>query len=211
MRSIALPKWDTKFVLGITGIIGSGKSTVTRIFEKLGAIKIDSDQLAKFYTSASSPIIPNLVSIFGEDILDKNGVPDRKKIASIVFTNDQKLEAMVSIIHPLVRKDAQKAISSVENGRVIAWEVPLLFESGAYTECHSTLTVVAEEEVCLKRAQERDGISVSNFYKRLSKQLSLVEKVKLSGFVVHNNSNEAALFEKASSIYEKILSYKSLS
>jgi dephospho-CoA kinase len=204
-----LSTWSQKFVLGLTGIMGSGKSTVAGMFETLGALRIDSDKLAKFYTSASSPIIHELVSILGRDILDINGVPDRKRIASIVFSDSHKLEAMVSIIHPLVRKDAQDKIASVQDARVIAWEVPLLFESGAYTECDSTLTVVAEEEVCLKRARERDGISASHFYKRLAKQLSLHEKIKLSDFVIDNSTDESALFLQVNSVYEKILSYQS--
>ncbi|KPA24617.1 Dephospho-CoA kinase [Leptospira interrogans] len=96
------------FLIGITGMIGGGKSTATKILEEMGCFGINADRLAKRYTEPDSPILIELVELLGSEILDEQGKPDRKKISEIVFNNPKKLSRLNQLIHPLVRKDFQK-------------------------------------------------------------------------------------------------------
>ncbi|HNO23992.1 MAG TPA: dephospho-CoA kinase, partial [Leptospiraceae bacterium] len=184
--------WKNKFVLGITGGMGSGKSTVTRIFESFGCHRISSDELARFYTSADSPIKAELVRLFGEESV-KNGVPDRKIIAGIVFSDPVKLNQLTEIIHPLVRKQAVDFFESLPEGSIAVWEVPLLFETRAEEVCSSTLTVCSDEKITLNRVIERDGITEKEYKDRMARQMELKEKIKRSDFVVRNDFDMGVL------------------
>lgn len=200
--------WQKRFVLGITGIIGSGKSTAAKIFEELGAYRINADELAKFYSSEKSPIIPQLVELLSDKILDNNGVPDRKVIANIVFNNKSLLERLNQLLHPLVRKDALNIIEKIDSGQVIVWEVPLLFESNANKNCNATLTVVSSEEIACQRAMVRSRMTRDEFFQRLGNQMNLKKKMELSDFIINNDRDYAALLEECKLIYKQILEFR---
>lgn len=139
------------FLIGITGMIGGGKSTAAKILEELGCFRINADRLAKRYTESDSPILTELVELLGSGILDDQGKPDRKKISEIVFKNPEKLSGLNQLIHPLVRKDFQKILETTAKGKMIIWEVPLLFETDAYTLCNATVTVDSDPEESILR------------------------------------------------------------
>ncbi|MCB1160530.1 MAG: dephospho-CoA kinase [Leptospiraceae bacterium] len=206
-----LKTWKERFVLGITGIIGSGKSSVSKLMEELGAFRINADELARFYSSEKSPILKDIEDIVGVPILDEKGSPDRKIIASIVFSEPQKLKALNDLIHPLVRKEAINLIESQTGGRIVVYEVPLLFESGADALCDATLTVAVEESIAQERVQKRDGMNESEFRARLSKQMNLKKKLELSDFIINNNGDLSILKKECENIYHTINQYKGLS
>lgn len=183
--------------------MGSGKSTVTRIFEKFGCHRISSDELAKFYTSEDSPIKNELIRIFGEESV-KNGVPDRKVIAGIAFSDPKKLDQLTEIIHPLVRKKAVVFFEDLPEGSIAVWEVPLLFETKAEEICSSTLTVYSDEKITVKRVIERDRITEKEYKDRMARQMELKEKIKRSDFVVRNDFDIGALETECLKIFEEI-------
>lgn len=183
--------------------MGSGKSTVTRIFEKFGCHRISSDELARFYTSEDSPIKSELVRLFGEDSV-KNGIPDRKLIAGIVFSDSVKLNQLTEIIHPLVRRKAVDFFTNLPEGSIAVWEVPLLFETKAEEVCSSTLTVYSDEKITIKRVIERDKISEKEYKDRMARQMELKEKIKRSDFVVRNDFDMDTLEAECLKIFEKI-------
>ncbi len=203
-----MKNWKDRFVLGITGIIGSGKSTVSKIFEDLGAIKISADDLAKFYTTKDSPVLKNIQEITGEDIFTGDGEIDRKKIASIVFNDKKKLDELNSLIHPLVFKKSIEMFKSIQGGTIIAWEVPLLFETGADKMCDATLTVSLDPSLCFARVQRRDNMSEEEYIDRLKNQMNLETKISLSDFFIINDKNIPALKESCRDVINQIHQYK---
>lgn len=184
--------------------MGSGKSTVTRIFTAGGAIPIHADKLARVYTEEGSPILSELVSIFGSDVLENGKIPDRKLIASMVFTDPEKLKKLTSIIHPLVREKTQEIIREAPGGSIIAWEVPLLFETGGDKLCSHTIVVSTTEELAFQRVRERDGLSKDEFLNRMKNQMSPEEKRKRAMFHIENNGSLEELERKSRELYQKI-------
>jgi dephospho-CoA kinase len=193
-------------ILGITGGMGSGKSTVSKIFEDLGCIRINSDELARFYTSEKSPLKNELKELLGEAIFDSSGNLDRKKIAAIVFNNKEKLDSLNSLIHPLVRRDLLEKIKTLPENTIVAWEAPLLFEAGGDKICDFTLTVFASEEKAAERVILRDKIPKEEFLARMRNQMDIKEKIKRSDFIIDNSSLSLLELKKVSSdILKEIL------
>jgi dephospho-CoA kinase len=188
---------DEKIVIGITGGMGCGKSSFTRILEKNGAIAIYADTLAKFYTSENSPIKDELVEIFGSQSLDSKGVPDRNFIAQQVFSDSQKLTQLTEIIHPLVRTETRKIIANAPPKSIIAWEVPLLFETHGEEICSYTVCVYLPLEEAFLRTQKRDGILREDFESRMKNQLDINKKIALSDFTIENSGSLEDLESKA--------------
>ena len=195
---------DEKIVIGITGGMGCGKSSFTRVLEKNGLIAIYADKLAKFYTSENSPIKEELKEIFGIQSLDSNGVPDRKFIAEQVFSNTQKLAQLTEIIHPLVRTETRKIIANSPPKSMIAWEVPLLFETHGEEICSFTVCIYLSREVAFQRTQKRDGILREDFENRMKNQLDINKKIELSDFTIENSGSLEDLETKAQEILRTI-------
>jgi len=204
-----LNTWKDRFILGITGSMGSGKSTVSRIFEELGAKRIDSDELAKKYTDVTSPIKNELVKIFGIDVLDEYERPDRKLIAKIVFQDKQKLNQLTSLIHPRVREDLLEILRNLPVGTTVAWEAPLLFEAKGNLICNATLTVFCDLETAFQRVSHRDGLTREEFNSRIQNQMDIKEKIKLSDFSIKNTGSLEYLKSECNKIYQIILRNRS--
>ncbi|TGK83988.1 dephospho-CoA kinase [Leptospira montravelensis] len=190
------PKHNNKTLIGITGSIGSGKSTVLAMFGELGAETISSDAIARTFTEPNSPVIKELVQIFGDVILDTNGAPIRTKIAELAFSDKTKLNALNELIHPLVRKSFSEFLNSRKDGSIIAWEVPLLFETDAHSICDFTVTVAVSPEVAWERVKSRGGMDYEDFQKRNLSQMDLEKKKSLSDFVVTNDNQREKLKEQ---------------
>ena len=195
---------DEKIVIGITGGMGCGKSSFTRVLEKNGAIAIYADKLAKFYTSENSPIKEELIEIFGRQSLDSKGVPDRKFIAKQVFSNSEKLTQLTEMIHPLVRTETRKIIANSPPKSTIAWEVPLLFETHGEEICSFTVCIYLSREEAFQRTHKRDGILREDFENRMKNQLDINKKIELSDFTIENSGSLEDLETKAQEILRTI-------
>lgn len=198
-------EWKERFVLGITGSMGGGKSTVAKIFENLGAFRISADEIAKIFTSLESPIKPELVGLLGKGILDEKGNLDRKRIAGIVFSDKNTLQKLNTLMHPLIRRKTLELIESIKDGRLIAWEAPLLFEAGGESICDATLTVAAGYEDAWERVKKRDDISEEEFRSRLANQLDIKKKIEMSDFKVINDKDLKHLESECTTIYNTIM------
>lgn len=203
-----IKNWKNRFVLGITGSMGGGKSTVTKIFEDLGSFRISSDEIARQFTSENSTVKLELVKMFGEEILNEQGNLDRKKIASIVFVNKNAITKLNDFLHPLIREATIALIETVNDGRVIAWEAPLLFEAAGDKLCDAVLTVYANYDDSWNRVKKRDDITEEEYRSRLANQMDIKKKLEASDFNIVNDKDLMHLETESKIIYNEIMSWK---
>lgn len=173
--------------IGITGGIGSGKSTVCNIFESLGVPVYYADDRAKWLTENDPEIVRAIKALFSEDIF-RDGHLDRKKVSSIVFSDKNKLQQLNAIIHPAVFKDAERwqKEQSEKNIPYSLKEAALLFESGSYKELDKIILVSAPLELRIERVIKRDFTSEEEVMKRIKNQMQEEEKEKMADFIINN-------------------------
>jgi dephospho-CoA kinase len=173
--------------LGITGGIGSGKTTLCKVLEHFGVPVYYADEEAK--KIIDSPKVQNkIVKAFGKDLIDSKGKLDRKKLAAMVFAQKSQLEKLNLVVHPEVAKHYLNWIKSNKKQRLVAKEAAILFESGSYKLMDKTLTVYAPKELRIKRCITRSKISREEIIQRMNQQISEKEKIKRSDFVVYNDN-----------------------
>lgn len=186
-------------IVALTGGIGSGKTTVGDIFSELGAVVIDSDQLARAVLERGSKGFDLVLAKFGDAIL-KNGELDRSLLAALVFNDSQKRSELESITHPLIRQSFAEIISSLPSESIIINQIPLLFESkGAYKFDH-IITISAPEELRIERLKNR-GLGFSDIKKRMEAQASDVERESISNSIIRNDKDELHLRNQVESIW----------
>lgn len=173
-------------VIGLTGGIGSGKTTVARMFEAMGVPVYYADDEAKniLYTNE---VIAELQNTFGNAVFT-NSAPDRAKIAALVFSDKEKLRQLNAIIHPRVAVHFRQWVFNHQNLPFVIKEAAILFESGAYKQCDAVITVTAPLEVRINRVISRDGVLRGDVEKRIANQWPEEEKIALSDFVIENIS-----------------------
>ena len=177
-------------IVGITGGIGSGKSTVCRIFQLLGVPVFEADAVAKNLYDSNPEIKAGLIRLFGEEIYTEDGLLDRKKLASVIFTNEIHLAQVNELVHPVVRAAFENWLKMHENVPYIIHEAAILFESGFYKMMNFTILVSAPEEQRIARVVARDGVTEQLVRKRIQKQWSEEKKQKLAGkTLVNDNKN----------------------
>lgn len=174
-----------KIRVGLTGIFGSGKSTVSEMFRELGAKVIDADQLAREALEPGNPPYETLVSQWGWEFLDDQGEVDRKKVADRIFSDSAKRRELEAWIHPYVFERMEEEKKQGPEA-VVVFNVPLLFESGWDRHCDWTLAVHASPAMIETRLKAR-GVSPEEIRRRTVVQIPLEEKMKRAHFVIHND------------------------
>ncbi|WP_307390194.1 dephospho-CoA kinase [Bacillus horti] len=176
-------------VIGLTGGIATGKSTVSRVLIDLGALVIDADKIAREVVKPGSPALLEIKEEFGENILLENGELDRKALGHIVFQNQEARLKLNSIIHPAIRAEMTKQKEeALENGHsFIVMDIPLLFESKLEHMVEQILVVYIPQAVQLERLMQRDKIDKQEALNRINSQISIEEK-KHRGHAYVNNS-----------------------
>lgn len=186
-------------IVALTGGIGSGKTTVGDIFSELGAVVIDSDQLARAVLERGSKGFDLVLAKFGDAIL-KNGELDRSLLATLVFNDSQKRSELESITHPLIRQSFAEIISSLPRESIVINQIPLLYESkGAYKFDH-IITISAPEELRIERLKDR-GLGFSDIKKRIEAQASDLERESISNSIIQNDKDELHLRNQVESIW----------
>ena len=175
-------------IIGLTGGIGSGKSTVANMFQALGIHVYDSDLEAKKIMQLPE-IIVLLKNSFGDEFFD-NGILNRKKLADLVFKNPSKLDELNAIVHPFVKKDFEIWVKKNESQKFVIKESAILFESKTNLNCDKIITVISPLNVRMQRITERDNLSFHEIVKRINNQLSDEKKVEKSDFVIENTDIE---------------------
>lgn len=173
--------------IGITGGIGSGKTTVCRIFKLMGIPVFEADVVAKQLLNSNTEIKNNLIHLFGSGIYMKDGAVNRKKLAGIIFNDDVQLAKINSLVHPAVRNEFQKWLKQQKSSYVIH-EAAILFESGFYKLMDYNIFVSAPEKERILRVVKRDNITEQQVKERLSKQWTDAERRKLADYEIVNDN-----------------------
>ncbi|QGQ47485.1 dephospho-CoA kinase [Metabacillus sediminilitoris] len=178
-------------VIGLTGGIASGKSTVSNMFRNQGIRIIDADKISRDVVEIGEPAYQQIVKTFGQDILLDDQTINREKLGAIIFSNDKNRQQLNEIVHPAVRKEMlkQKQEEKEKNAKQVVLDIPLLFESKLTHMVDVTVLVYVDEQTQLKRLMNRNGYSKEEAMMRIQSQLPLKEKVKLADVIINNNGS----------------------
>lgn len=188
--------------IGITGNIGSGKSTVSRIFAVLGVPIYDADSRAKAVMTENPALVQSIIHLLGEESYTNQGDLNRAHIAKMVFNRTDLLKELNSLVHPAVFRDFDDWVS-VQTAPYVLKEAALLIESGSYKSLDALIVVKADEEIRLQRAMKRDGSDESAIRARMNNQMSQEEKAKFASFLIQNNSD--LLIPQVLNIHQQLL------
>jgi dephospho-CoA kinase len=186
--------------IALTGGIGSGKSAVGEIFDELGAIVIDSDQLSRDVIERGTPGFDEVVARFGDVIL-VDGEISRSKLAEIIFVDEKARKDLESIIHPRVREIAERVVARAPEDAIVINEIPLLFETQGQGRFDLVITVEASDESRTKRLIDR-GLKSYQIEKRISAQASRAERESISDYVIENDEGLEELERKVRRLWE---------
>jgi dephospho-CoA kinase len=176
-------------IVGLTGSVGTGKSTVTNFFRGLGAYIIDWDELAREVIRPHSKAWKEIVEYFGKDFLNEDQTINRQKLAEVVFSDKEKVTKLNRIVHPEVFKEDERItneIKSLDPDALIIKDIPLLFELTRPIFVDKIVVVSASEQTQLRRLEEK-GMSWEDAQSRIKSQLPLEEKIKSADFVINND------------------------
>ena len=191
--------------VGLTGNIGCGKSTVAEMFRELGAFVVDADKLIHSFYKKGHPVYRKVLDTFGEEILDKEGNIDRKKLAEIVFSDREKLRKLEEITHRALYEELERIEKSLPEDSVFIVEASLLVEKGSYKKFDKLVVVYAPYELCKERATKR-GLSPEDFERRWKLQMPIEEKVKFADYVIDNSGSLEETYEQVKKVYEELKS-----
>lgn len=194
-------------IVGLTGGLATGKSTVAKYFENLGAKVLDADAVVRELYVPGGDVWKKLVKAFGRGILMPDRSVDRKKLAAIVFSNRATLNRLNRIVHPSVLKRIQEEIkdfSASQDWGILVLNVPLLYESGLQKVCDKTVVVTARQRTQLDRLFLRDGMAREEASKRIAAQLPLADKAKRADFVIDNDGGLENTREQVLAIWSEL-------
>ncbi|MDH2206352.1 dephospho-CoA kinase [Empedobacter falsenii] len=195
-------KNNQPFVAGITGGIGSGKSTAAKFFEELGIPVYNSDTRAKTIQNENSEVKVKIIATFGEEAYNENGL-NKPFISKQVFQNNEKLKLLNSIVHPAVFQDFEDW-KKAQKSDIVMKEAAILIESGSYKDCDVVISVVVDIETRIARTIERDGLSREEILARINNQISDEERIAKSDFIIDNNGDLAHLKNEVEQTFIKI-------
>lgn len=177
-------------IIGITGSIGSGKTTACKVFEMLGIPVYNADIEAKNILDNNSDVKAKIINTFGNSIIGENGLIVRPNLAAIVFSDKKKLDQLNAIVHPAVAKHFEDWINNNNAAKYVLKEAAILFESNAYKRVDKVITVTAPIELRIQRAISRDNSDKKTVEQRIKNQMSDEEKIKMSQFVITNDETQ---------------------
>jgi dephospho-CoA kinase len=182
-------------VIGLTGGIGSGKSTVSRKLKDLGATVIDADQVARDVVKPGTPALREIVQAFGSGILNDDGTLNRKKLGALVFQDPAARAVLNQITHPWIKEaifgEVEKYRRQPDSNQIVVVEAALLIEVDLHHGLDQIWVVQVDERVQLERLMNRDGITAAEARQRIASQLPQAEKLKFATRVIDNSGSEA--------------------
>ena len=189
-------------IVALTGGIGSGKTMVGEIFAELGALVVDSDQLAREVVERGSKGFDLIVTEFGDEIL-KNGDLDRAALASLIFKDPKKRTRLEEITHPLIRQSFAKIVSSAGSESIIINQIPLLVESKHDYKFDHVITISAPEKIRTERLLKR-GLTLTQIEQRMKAQATDAQREVISDTVIVNDKSEQELLAQVEKVWESL-------
>lgn len=193
-------------LIGLTGGIAAGKSSVAALLRALGATIIDADQLARTVVAPGTPGLADVIAHFGPNMLLPDGTLDRQALGAAIFADADARAALNAILHPRIATASAEAIATAAAAGVtlIFYEAPLLFENGIDKGCDATVVVTVSPEVQLERLRARDGLSHAAAAARIASQMPLAEKVARATWVIQNDGDAPALAAQVAAVVAAI-------
>lgn len=189
--------------IGVTGGIGSGKTTVCSIFARLGIPVLFADDIAKELSNSDPVIRTQLSKFLGATAYTLNGTLDRSLVASLIFSDKKLRQRVEAVIHPRVEEEIEHQIDALQkNGhRLAIVEAALIFEAGLHKKLSAVVVVDADEEVCIRRIQQRDNSSAEAIRQRMKTQMNSRKKITKADYIIWNNNSLEALEMKVHFLY----------
>jgi dephospho-CoA kinase len=195
-------------LVGLTGSIATGKSTVSRMFAHLGARVLDADLLAREVVVPGQPAYLRIVEEFGQAVVQEDGTLDRKALGAIVFAEPAKRKRLEEITHPAIAARQQRILSVLEEEAfegIVIWDVALLFETGGVAKMDRVVVVYADPETELARLIARDGMTETAARARMESQMPVAEKAKRAHYIIDNSGGRAHTERQVKVVYEALL------
>lgn len=192
-------------VIGLTGGIGSGKSTVAAMLEEMGAEVIDADRIAREVVEPGTAGLDDVVARFGREVLDEGGRLDRKRLGAIVFSDDDKRRALNGILHPRIAAETARRVAEA-NARgveVVVYEAALLVENGIHRALDGLIVVAAPPAQQLARVTARDGLTDEEARRRLDAQAPLDDKLRAATWVIDNGGPLAETRRRVAEVWRE--------
>ena len=193
-------------IIGITGGIASGKSTLKAIIETIGYEVLDADQVARNVIMKGSAAYSRIIEAFGTEIVDTDGEIDRQYLASLIFQNEELRMRLNDITHPVIMEEIMFQALEIENSKGIVFlDIPLLFETGYDRVMDYVIVCYVPRDIQMQRLMERDQIDVTYAAQKMEAQWSLEEKARLADFVIDNSGTVENLEIQIRAVIDKLL------
>ena len=194
-------------LVGLTGGVATGKSTVAKMFKQCGAVVIDADQLARDVVKPGKPAWRAIVTLFGKTVLNQDRSLNRQALGSIVFRNRTKRRQLECIIHPRVAREQQRLVRRIAKGKpraVVIYEVPLLFEAGVDRRVDTIVVVTADRETQIVRLTKRSSLSRAEALRRIRSQMPLAKKIEQADHVLNGTLPRPSLRKQVGQLFKSL-------
>jgi dephospho-CoA kinase len=189
--------------IGLTGGIGSGKSTVSSMMAALGAVVIDADKIARELQAPGTPVFDAMVDRFGPEIVADDGTLDRPKIASIVFSDSRELQSLNAIVHPAINVEIEQRLAALESSdKVVVLDIPLLAEGQGRYPTIGVVVVDIDEAVAVRRLVEYRGFTEEDARARMASQASREQRRAIADRIIDNSGSLASLEVQVEDVYQ---------
>ncbi len=192
-------------LIGLTGSIGTGKSTVSKMLREKGVEIIDADAISRHISEVGNEGYKKIVELFGEGVLSEDKSLDRKKIGNIVFSNENELKRLNDAMHPIIMNEVENQVAELASAglEIAVLDAPLLIETGLNEFVDFVLLIFCNEDVQIERIQKRDGLDRKQAIARIRNQMDQDKKKKYADYVIDNSKDICSLEEEV----EKFLEY----
>ncbi len=197
-------KRKSLLIIGLTGGIATGKTTVAKMFASLGAKVIDADRISHRLMDEDEKLKKMLTSTFGKDILDEKGRIKRKELAALTFGNPAALRRLNKIMHPAIISRIKKELKEYKE-KVVVLDAPLLIEAGLSEFVDKLIVVKADEKIQISRARRKTGASEEEIKKRIRAQMPLSEKIAAADYVIDNNGRLDETRKQVEEVWKEVI------
>ncbi len=199
-----------KFLLvGLTGGIATGKSTVSGILHGLGCEIIDADLLAREVVEPGQPVLAQIATEFGRDVVTTSGALDRKRLGAIIFANPERRRRLEAITHPAIRDRFLARLEELTDqgfAGIVVFDAAVMIESGNYKNMDRLIVVITDDATQMARLHGRDGTDAAENRRKIASQMPLTEKAKLADYVIDNSGSRDATAEQVQRVFAALMS-----